>query len=73
MIQEALSQYREEVTSKEFPSPLHTPYRIDDEQTSAFLVALEKRGLHAVADAAQAAAVQDVASGEPPIKTPIDW
>jgi 3-methyl-2-oxobutanoate hydroxymethyltransferase len=72
VIQEALSQYREEVTTKAFPSPLHTPYRIDDEQTAAFLEALEKRGLHGAADAAQAAAVQDVASGDPPIKTPID-
>ncbi|KAG0585026.1 hypothetical protein KC19_3G252000 [Ceratodon purpureus] len=72
VIQDALSQYREEVSSKAFPSPVHTPYRIDDEQTSAFLEALEKRGLHEAADAAQAAALHDVASGEPPIKTPVD-
>ena len=72
VIQEALTQYREEVASKAFPSPLHTPYRIDEEQTSAFLEALEKRGLHEAAEAAQAAAVQDVAAGDPPIKTPID-
>ena len=72
VIQEALSQYREGVSSKAFPSPLHTPYRIDDEQTTAFLVAFQKRGLHGAADATQATAVHDVASSDPPIKTPVD-
>lgn len=72
MIQEALSQYRDEVASKEFPSDAHTPYRISQQQTDAFLEALEKRGLHEAAEAASAASVRDAAAGDPPIKTPID-
>jgi len=72
VIQEALSQYRDEVTSNKFPSDVYTPYRIESQETDAFLEALEKRGLHEAAEAASAAAVRDAAAGEPRIKTPVD-
>lgn len=72
VIEEALSAYRDEVVSQTFPSALHTPYRIDQEQTAVFLEALEKRGLHAAAEAASVAASKDTEAGEPLIKTPAD-
>jgi 3-methyl-2-oxobutanoate hydroxymethyltransferase len=72
VIEEALSAYRDEVMSQTFPSEIHTPYRIDQEHTAVFLEALEKRGLHAAAEAASVAASKDIEAGEPPIKTPAD-
>ncbi|CAK9201814.1 unnamed protein product [Sphagnum troendelagicum] len=56
IIQAALSEYREEVSSQAFPSAMHTPYRIDKAQTNAFLNELEKRGFHEAAEAASEAA-----------------
>jgi len=72
VIQEALTEYRDEVTANKFPSDVHTPYRIEQQQTDAFLEALAKRGLHEAAEAASAAAGRDSAAGEPRIKTPVD-
>ncbi|XP_073391516.1 3-methyl-2-oxobutanoate hydroxymethyltransferase 1, mitochondrial isoform X1 [Physcomitrium patens] len=72
VINDALSQFRDEVISKAFPSPVHTPYRIGEEQQQAFAEALEKRGLHGAAEAVSAAAVKDATAGEPTIKTPLD-
>lgn len=72
VIQAALAEYRDEVLSQTFPSPLHTPYRIDQEQTDAFLEALEMKGLHDAAEAAFKAANLDKQAGEPAIKTPAE-
>lgn len=72
-IQAALSAYREEVTSRKFPSPEHTPYRIGGgSETARFIAQLRERGLNEAAERALEAAQQDEVVGEPRIKTPID-
>eukprot|EP00850_Spirogloea_muscicola_P011170 SM000068S20602 [mRNA] locus=s68:451540:454058:- [translate_table: standard] len=69
-IQEGLTAYRDEVASGAFPSPQHTPYRIDAQQTSQLLEELARRGYEDAVTAASKAAQKDVEAGEPPIKTP---
>lgn len=53
VINKALLEYREEVTSGSFPSSAHSPYKIGAADIDSFLQALQKLGL---GDAASAAA-----------------
>ncbi|GAQ78937.1 3-methyl-2-oxobutanoate hydroxymethyltransferase [Klebsormidium nitens] len=65
----ALVDYRNEVSSRAFPSPAHTAYRIDPEQAQSFERELRERGLTAAAEAAAEAQVRDLTAGEPRFKT----
>ncbi|KAH6779922.1 ketopantoate hydroxymethyltransferase 1 [Perilla frutescens var. hirtella] len=56
VINKALSEYREEVTSGNFPSAAHSPYKIGAAEIDGFLQALEKLGLGKAASAAANAA-----------------
>eukprot|EP00897_Mesotaenium_endlicherianum_P000146 jgi/Mesen1/10131/ME000075S09633 len=71
-IQEGLTKFREEVSESSFPSPAHTPYRIDDRETDAFMKELERRGLGQAASAAGRAAGEDKSAGAPAFQTPSD-
>lgn len=55
-INKALSEYKQEVESRSFPGPAHTPYRISDADVDGFLNELQKMGLSEAATAAAAAA-----------------
>ncbi|PIA34271.1 hypothetical protein AQUCO_03800097v1 [Aquilegia coerulea] len=52
VINKALSEYKEEVTNRSFPGPLHTPYKISEADVNGFLDELEKMGLSEAASAA---------------------
>eukprot|EP01018_Ginkgo_biloba_P004696 Gb_23236 [translate_table: standard] len=71
-ISKALSEYREEVSSRLFPSHAHTPYRIDRLDVDAFVNELQRRGLREAANAVGAAAETDDKAGEPQITTQPD-
>ncbi|XP_057865459.1 3-methyl-2-oxobutanoate hydroxymethyltransferase 1, mitochondrial [Cryptomeria japonica] len=58
-INKALSEYREEVSSRSFPSEIHTPYRIDQSNMDTFVNELERRGLSKAASAAVASCEKD--------------
>ncbi|KAI3884606.1 hypothetical protein MKX03_000604 [Papaver bracteatum] len=56
VINQALLQYKEEVTEKSFPGPTHTPYKMSDSDVNGFLSELEKMGLGSAASSAAEAA-----------------
>ncbi|KAI3959514.1 hypothetical protein MKW92_016668 [Papaver armeniacum] len=56
VINQALLQYKEEVTEKSFPGPAHTPYKMSDSDVNGFLSELEKMGLGSAASSAAVAA-----------------
>jgi len=64
-IQVALQQYREEVTSRQFPSPQYTPYRIPKQEVDLLATALRKRGSEAAAQAVEEAALWEEAGALP--------
>ena len=51
VIQEALINYREEVTEGSFPSSKFSPYKISEGEVKSLSVELRARGLGEVADA----------------------
>ncbi|BBN13320.1 3-methyl-2-oxobutanoate hydroxymethyltransferase [Marchantia polymorpha subsp. ruderalis] len=61
VINSALEEYNREVTSGEFPSGAHTPYRLENNQLDFFIEDLQKNGFHDAAEAANKAALQDEA------------
>ncbi|PON68028.1 Ketopantoate hydroxymethyltransferase [Parasponia andersonii] len=56
VINEALLEYKKEVTNGSFPGPAHTPYKINDAYINDFSNELQKLGLHKAASAAAEAA-----------------
>lgn len=52
-IQEALTAYRQEVESKAFPSPQHTPYKLVAHEADALAASLKSNGFSKAADALQ--------------------
>jgi 3-methyl-2-oxobutanoate hydroxymethyltransferase len=56
VINKALSEYKEEVQSKAFPGPSHTPYKISTKDIDGFLKELQRLGLNDAATAAATAA-----------------
>lgn len=56
VINKALSEYKQEVESKTFPGPSHTPYKINAKEVDGFLRELQRMGLSDAATAAAAAA-----------------
>ncbi|KAI3990500.1 hypothetical protein MKX01_022800 [Papaver californicum] len=56
VINQALLQYKEEVTEKSFPGPTHTPYKMSNSDVNGFLSELEKMGLGNAASSAAVAA-----------------
>ena len=63
-LQAALQQYREEVTSRQFPSPKHTPYRIPPPEVAILAAALRERGSPEAAKAVEDAAGWELKSEE---------
>ncbi|KAJ6845525.1 3-methyl-2-oxobutanoate hydroxymethyltransferase [Iris pallida] len=55
-INKALSEYKQEVETKSFPSAAHTPYRISAADVDGFLTELQRMGLSEAASAAASAA-----------------
>ncbi|MQL95992.1 hypothetical protein Taro_028667 [Colocasia esculenta] len=58
VINKALSEYKQDVESKAFPSAAHTPYKINTADVTGFLNELQKMGLNEAASAAEAAVVE---------------
>lgn len=58
-IQQALSQYREEVAAGQFPTPAFSPYRIPEQEVNNLCVELRARGLGDVASAVEEEAHQE--------------
>lgn len=56
VINQALLQYKEEVTERSFPGPTHTPYKMSNSDVNGFLSELEKMGLGSAASSAAVAA-----------------
>ncbi|KAG7014498.1 3-methyl-2-oxobutanoate hydroxymethyltransferase 2, mitochondrial, partial [Cucurbita argyrosperma subsp. argyrosperma] len=56
VINKALSDYKEEVSNGSFPGPLHSPYKISDDDYNGFLKELRSMGLDGAASAAAAKA-----------------
>ncbi|KAL0549480.1 hypothetical protein IC582_013963 [Cucumis melo] len=56
VINQALSEYREEVSNGSFPGPLHNPYKISDADLNGFMKELQNMGLDEAASAASAKA-----------------
>lgn len=56
VINKALTEYKEEVTSGSFPGPAHSPYNINAADVDGFLNELQKLGLDKAASAAAEAA-----------------
>ncbi|XP_028769235.1 3-methyl-2-oxobutanoate hydroxymethyltransferase 1, mitochondrial [Neltuma alba] len=56
VINNALLEYKEEVTNGSFPDPGHSPYKIDDTDVNDFLHELQRLGLDKAASAACEAA-----------------
>lgn len=65
VINKALSEYKQEVETRAFPGPSHTPYKITPTDVDGFANALHKMGLGDAADAAAAAAENSERGGEP--------
>ncbi|KAL2623553.1 hypothetical protein R1flu_003758 [Riccia fluitans] len=59
IINSALEEYQREVTSEQ-DRAAHSPYRLENDQLEAFLVDLQKHGLHDAAEAASRASEQDL-------------
>ena len=55
VINKALMDYKEEVTNGSFPGPLHSPYQINETDTSDFLNELQRLGLDKAASTASEA------------------
>ncbi|KAK2645518.1 hypothetical protein Ddye_020713 [Dipteronia dyeriana] len=72
VVNKALLEYKEEVTSGSFPGPSHSPYKMNNKEFDGFLNELQKLGLDKAASAvAEAAAKYDPAkssNGESPAK-----
>jgi 3-methyl-2-oxobutanoate hydroxymethyltransferase len=60
VVQEALSQYIDEVSTGAFPSTAYSPYRLEKNQLEPFVKELENRGFHAAAEAAHGAGAKDL-------------
>ncbi|EOX95860.1 Phosphoenolpyruvate carboxylase family protein isoform 3 [Theobroma cacao] len=56
VINKALLEYKEEVTNGSFPSPSHSPYKMNADDVNGFFKELEKLGLDKAASAATEAA-----------------
>lgn len=56
VINKALSEYKQDVENKSFPSKTHTPYKISAADVDGFMSELEKMGLGEAASAAASAA-----------------
>ncbi|TVU22965.1 hypothetical protein EJB05_32688, partial [Eragrostis curvula] len=52
VINEALTEYRQEVEARSFPGPTYTPYKIPSADVEVFANALQTTGLNKAADAA---------------------
>uniref|UniRef100_A0A453EH65 3-methyl-2-oxobutanoate hydroxymethyltransferase n=5 Tax=Triticinae TaxID=1648030 RepID=A0A453EH65_AEGTS len=65
VINKALSDYKQEVETRSFPGPSHTPYKITATDVDGFANALQKMGLGEAADAAAAAAENSENDGKP--------
>ncbi|KAJ1281916.1 hypothetical protein BS78_03G009900 [Paspalum vaginatum] len=65
VINKALSEYKQEVETRTFPGPSHTPYKITPMDVDGFATALQKMGLSGAADAAAAAAENSEKDGGP--------
>ncbi|GJN38173.1 hypothetical protein PR202_gb27190 [Eleusine coracana subsp. coracana] len=65
VINKALSEYKQEVETRSFPGPSHTPYKITPTDVDGFANALQKMGLNEAADAAAAAAEGSEKDGRP--------
>ncbi|KAL3690633.1 hypothetical protein R1sor_004284 [Riccia sorocarpa] len=59
VINSALEEYQKEVTSGEFPSAAHSPYKLEKDQLEPFLLGLQKNGFHDAAEAASKASERD--------------
>ncbi|KAI9109899.1 hypothetical protein K1719_018940 [Acacia pycnantha] len=60
VINKALLEYKEEVTSSSFPGPAHSPYKINDADVDGFQNELQKLGLDKAASAAGEAAQKEI-------------
>jgi 3-methyl-2-oxobutanoate hydroxymethyltransferase len=65
VINKALSDYKQEVETRSFPGPSHTPYKITATDVDGFANALQKMGLGEAAEAAAAAAESSENDGKP--------
>ncbi|CAM6097408.1 unnamed protein product [Calypogeia fissa] len=59
VVQAALTEYSQEVSAGVFPSPVHTPYRLEKNQLEPFIKELQDRGFHDAIEAAHGAAAKD--------------
>ena len=59
-INKALVTYRDDVASHSFPSAAFSPYKINQKEVESFLKQLESKGLSNAAEAAYAAARDNV-------------
>ncbi|PKA59052.1 3-methyl-2-oxobutanoate hydroxymethyltransferase [Apostasia shenzhenica] len=55
VINNALSEFKQEVETRAFPGPSHTPYKIDADDADGFVKELDKLGLNEAASSAKAA------------------
>lgn len=65
VINKALSDYKQEVETRSFPGPSHTPYKITAADVDGFANVLQKMGLSEAANAAATAAVNAEKDGKP--------
>ena len=65
VINKALSDYKQEVDTRSFPGPGHTPYKITATDVEGFANALQKMGFGEAADAAASAAEKSENDGKP--------
>lgn len=65
VISKALSQYKEEVENRSFPSAVYTPYKISEADVDGFSNELQKMGLNEAASAAAAAGKNEETAGKP--------
>lgn len=72
VIQDALRAYREEVSSRQFPSGAYSPYRIEVSEAKRFINEIRWKHHEAAAKAAEEAVEMDEQVGEPLVKTPVD-
>lgn len=59
-IQDALTKYREEVTSRTFPGTAYSPYKISQQEVHSLIHQLEAEGMPDVAEAVRHSAHQHV-------------
>ncbi|KQK03374.1 3-methyl-2-oxobutanoate hydroxymethyltransferase 1, mitochondrial [Brachypodium distachyon] len=65
VINKALSDYKQEVETRSFPGPSHTPYKITAADVDGFANVLQKMGLSEAANAAATAAENAEKDGKP--------